>query len=100
MSISSFTDSLRNLLRFLAGATVLASVSPAVGQQQCKPALAFQEVRLSEMRPPSLERKWTAVVTVDASRCAANSTGTFEIGFSRLKETGREIEFRERFTWM
>jgi len=46
-----------------------------------------------------LAAKWTAVVSVDAAHCAANSTGHFEIGFSRLKEIGHEVEFREGFAW-
>jgi hypothetical protein len=75
-------------------------VTQAVGQQECRPSLAFKEVHISEMQPPTLERKWTAVVSVDASRCAANSQGHFEIVFSRLKEIGPEIEFRERFAWL
>jgi hypothetical protein len=70
----------------------------AVAQQTCRPALAFKEVRFSEMQPPTLERKWTAVLSVDASRCATTS-GRFEIVFSRLKENGIEIEFREQFMW-
>ena len=45
-----------------------------------------------------MERKWTAVLTVDASRCATTS-GRFEIVFSRRKETGLEFEFQEQFTW-
>jgi len=83
----------------LAGVVGLASVTQALGQQSCRPTLAFQEVQFSPMQPPTLERKWTAVVSVDASRCAANSAGYFEIVFSRLKEIGPEIEFRERFMW-
>ena len=43
-----------------------------------------------------MERKWTAVVSVDASRCATTA-GSFEIIFSRQKENGLEIEFREQF---
>jgi hypothetical protein len=35
-----------------------------------------------------------------ASRCAANSTGYFEIVFSRLKEMGPDIEFRAQFKWL
>jgi hypothetical protein len=50
------------------------------------------------MKPPTLERKWTAVLSVDASRCATTS-GRFEIVFSRLKEIGTEIEFTEQFMW-
>jgi hypothetical protein len=37
-------------------------------------------------------------LVVDASRCATTS-GRFEIVFSRLKENGIEIEFREQFMW-
>jgi hypothetical protein len=86
--------------RFLAGIIGLISVTQAVGQQECRPALAFKNVHFSEMQLPTLERKWTAVVSVDASRCAVNSKGYFEITFSRLKEIGSEIEFRERFKWL
>ncbi len=85
---------------FLTGIIGLVSVPQALGQQECRPILAFKEVKFSEMRPPTLERKWTAIISVDASRCAANSTGYFEIVFLRLKEVGPEIEFRERFTWL
>ena len=51
------------------------------------------------MQAPTLERKWTAVVSVDTSGCAANSSGYFEIVFTRLKEIGPDIEFREQFAW-
>lgn len=83
----------------LASALGLICVTQAAGQQVCKPTLAFKEVQFSEMQPPTLERKWTAIVSVDASRCAANSEGHFQIAFSRLKENGPELEFRERFLW-
>jgi hypothetical protein len=82
----------------LAACIGLTGVAQAVGEQMCRPTLAFREVHLSEMQPPTLERKWTAVVSVDASRCTATA-GYFEIGFSRLKDTGPELEFRERFRW-
>ena len=84
----------------LAGAAWLIGVAQVLGQQVCKPSLAFKEVQFSEMQPPTLKRTWTAVVSVDASRCAANSRGHFEIVFSRLKEIGPEIEFREQFKWL
>jgi hypothetical protein len=84
----------------LAGIVGLIGVTQAVGQQVCRPTLAIKEVHFSEMQPPTLERKWTAVVSVDASRCAANSGGSFEIVFSRLKEMGLEIEFRAQFIWL
>jgi hypothetical protein len=86
------------VIGLLAGSIGLISMTQAISQQTCWPALAFKEIRFSEMKPPTLERKWTAVLSVDASRCATTS-GHFEIVFSRLKENGIEIEFREQFMW-
>lgn len=86
------------IVGLLAGSIGLISVTQAAGQQTCRPALAFKEVRISWMQPPTLERKWTAVLSVDASRCATTS-GRFEIVFLRLKEIGLDIEFREQFVW-
>jgi hypothetical protein len=63
-------------------------------------ALAFKEVRFSGMQPPTLQRKWTAVVSVDATGCAEKSAGYFEIVFTRLKEGAPDIEFREQFKWL
>jgi hypothetical protein len=77
----------------------VVSATQAAGQKECRPVLAFKDVNFSEMRPPTQERKWTAIVSVDTSGCLANSEGSFDIGFSRLKEVGPEIAFRERFTW-
>jgi hypothetical protein len=82
----------------LAGSIGLVSVTQSVAQQMCRPALAFKEVRFSKMQPPTLERKWTAALSVDASRCATTS-GHFGIAFSRLKETGLDIDFQEQFVW-
>jgi uncharacterized membrane protein YfcA len=65
----------------------------------CRPALAITDVKFSEWRRPAMERTWSAVVSVDASRCTAGSTGTFEIGFLRLVEGGADVEFVERFAW-
>ena len=76
----------------------LAGTAHAAGQPVCRPALTVSDVKFSAMQSPSMQRKWTAVVSVDASRCAA-AAGYFEIGFSRLKENGPEVDFRERFTW-
>ena len=82
----------------LAGSIGLVSVTQSVAQQICRPALAFKEVRFSKMRPPTLERKWTAALSVDASRCATTS-GRFGIVISGLKENGLDIEFQEQFMW-
>ena len=88
------------LFVLLASIFGFVSVTQAAGQPVCRPALAFKDVQLSPMQPPTLERRWTAIVAVDASRCAIDSAGYFEIGFSRLKETGAEIEFSEQFIWL
>jgi hypothetical protein len=85
---------------FLAGIIGFVGVTQAVGQEPCRPMLAVKEIQFSQMQPPTLKRTWTAVVSVDASRCAANSSGTFEIVFTRLKETAPELDFREKFAWL
>jgi hypothetical protein len=82
----------------LAGSIGLTDVAQAADQQTCRPALAFKEVGFSQMQPPTMERKWTAVLFVDASRCATTS-GRFGIVFSRLKENGFEAYFQEQFMW-
>jgi hypothetical protein len=83
----------------LAGVVAFAGIAHAVGQPACRPTLAFKEVAFSAMEPPSMQRKWTAVVAVDASGCAANATGRFEIVFTRLQEFGPDSEAREEFAW-
>ena len=88
----------------IAAAAVLAGIglagaAQAAGRPLCKPALAFTDVRFTPMQPPTLERRWSATVLIDASRCAKNSAGYFEILFARLKETAPEIDFREEFGW-
>ena len=85
---------------FLVGIIGLISVTQAVGQEPCRPALAVKDVQFSQMQPPTLKRTWSAVVSVDASHCAANSSGTFAIVFTRLKETAPELDFREQFAWL
>src|SRR5262249_54648686 len=87
------------VVALLAGGIGLVGMARA-GEQGCWPALAVTQVQFSAMRPPALERKWTAVVAVDATRCAANSRGRFEIVVRRLKEIGPDLEFREQFAWL
>lgn len=70
----------------------------AFAKPMCKPALSIGNVQFTPMQPPTLERRWTATVSADASHCATTA-GYFEIGFSRLKESGLELEFREQFIW-
>lgn len=88
------------LCGLLAATMGLINATQAVAEEVCRPVLTFAEVQFSEMQPPTLERRWSAIVSVDASRCAANSSGSFEIVFRRLKEIGLELEFRDRFTWV
>ena len=61
--------------------------------------LQLQNVQFSQMQPKTLRRKWTAVVAVDASGCAANASGSFELGYTRLQEIGPDADFRQQFTW-
>jgi hypothetical protein len=75
------------------------SGTQAFAQTSCRPTLALNDVQFSEMRPPTLKRRWTAVVSVDASHCATNSSGSFDLVFKRMKEIGLDLEFRERFAW-
>jgi hypothetical protein len=75
------------------------AMGQGMGGYTCKPTLAIGNVHFTEMQPPTRSRTWSAVVAVDASHCEANATGTFEIVFVREKETGPDLEFRERFVW-
>jgi hypothetical protein len=96
----SRANSFPSLAALLAGVNGLIGASQAIGQEVCKPALSISNVQFSKWQLPTLERKWTATVAVDASRCAPNTAGTFEIGFLRLVENGVDIEFTEEFVWM
>jgi hypothetical protein len=84
----------------VACATGLIGVTEAIGQGLCKPTLSVNDVQFSPIHPETLVRNWTAVVSVDASRCRANFRGTFDIVFTRLSETAPDMEFREPFIWM
>jgi hypothetical protein len=80
----------------LAATLVFAAAMPAVAAPLCRPALAVNEVRFSDIQ--QAQRVWTARVDVDASRCAARS-GRFDIEFTRLKETGLDVTFSQAFSW-
>ncbi|MFL6304171.1 MAG: hypothetical protein ACJ72H_11570 [Candidatus Sulfotelmatobacter sp.] len=83
----------------VAGALALGTAGQAASQAACRPKLSITGAQFSEMIPPTLERKWTAFVAVDASACSANASGSFELGLTRLKENGYDVDFRERFAW-
>ena len=82
----------------LAGGIGLIGVTRAAGERICKPSLAISNVQFSKMQPPTLEWMWTATVSADASHCATTA-GYFEIGFSRLKEMGPEVNFQQQYIW-
>ena len=77
----------------------LVSVRHAIGENLCQPDLTINEVEFSTMMPPTLERMWSAVVSVDASACAADSKGSFEIVFTRLSENAPDLEFHKQYMW-
>lgn len=74
------------------------ALMPATAAPLCKPVLAIKGVRFSPVQPETMERIWSATLSVDASPCATSS-GRFEILFSRLKENAPEVDFVERFIW-
>ena len=84
---------------FLAGLFGIAGLAQAQGQQICRPMLQLKNVQFSPMQPKTLRRTWTAVVSVDTSRCAANASGSFDLGYTRLQEIGPDADLRERMTW-
>jgi hypothetical protein len=85
---------------FVASALALVSVAQAAAQAVCRPKLSVTGVQFSEMIRPTMLRKWRATVLVDASACAANSAGYFEMEFTRYQEIGLDLDFREQFIWM
>ena len=77
----------------------LSSSIAAAAENLCRPALTLNEVQFSPIRMPKLQRNWTAVVSVDASRCAPNSNGYFDLVLTRLSENAPDLEFREQLFW-
>ena len=77
----------------------LIGVRQATGENLCRPDLTINEVEFSTMMPPTLERTWSAVVSVDASACTADSKGYFEIVFTRLSENAPDLEFHKQLMW-
>ncbi len=86
------------LTRLLSSDAVSPLVSPALAGPVCRPVLSISRATLSEMRLPTMKRRWTATIAADASKCISKA-GYFEIGFLREKEIGLPMEFRERFIW-
>ena len=88
-----------SIIAVLAYVCATYAMGQDVSGSTCRPTLAIGDVHFTEMQPPKMSRTWSAVVAVDGSHCAAKATGTFEIVFVREKETGPDVEFRERFVW-
>ena len=88
-----------NLIRPAVGAVfaLLGGVAQAAGPA-CTPILAFRDVHFSATQAETMERRWTALVSVDHARCAS-AAGRFEILFTRQKENAPETGFGEQFTW-
>lgn len=83
----------------LCGASLtLGGTAQALAAPVCKPQFAVAEVHFSETHPETMQRRWTAHLSVNASRCASAS-GRFEILFTRQKENALETDFVEQFTW-
>jgi hypothetical protein len=85
-----------HLCALLAGLVAVCGATQAVGQSVCKPVLTVKEVRFAQVQLS--QRVWTALLDVDASRCAISS-GRFDINFIRLKEMAPDLPFTEQFTW-
>jgi uncharacterized protein len=85
-------------LALLSG-VVSTLASSAFAFPICRPVLSLMRATMSEMRPPSMERRWTATISADASRCTSKS-GYFEVGFLREKENSLPLEFRQQFIWI
>jgi hypothetical protein len=80
----------------LAASIALLATVPSVAEQPCKPHLILENAWLSDAQ--ELRRTWTAILVVDASRCAAPG-GSFQVRFTRLKENAPDLTFSERFAW-
>jgi hypothetical protein len=80
----------------LAASIALFGGDSSLAAPICKPDLSFKNVQLSELK--DMQRKWTAVLDVDASRCATDF-GRFDINFVRERENAPELSFAEQFTW-
>jgi hypothetical protein len=88
----------RRSIRLLAWTVAFAAMTQvAFAGPMCRPRLTLTQVQFSEVQP-NMERRWSAVVTVDASRCMSTA-GYFTAGFLREKENAMPLEFREEFVW-
>jgi hypothetical protein len=96
--VGKYCARLRMLAAVCAGLVAVLAASEALAARVCKPRLAISNPSLSDMQPPFNERRWTAIVSADASQCAT-AAGYFDIGISRQKENSLDLEFREQLIW-
>ena len=90
----------RTFVAGLLGAWLgFVGAAQAGGAPVCRPVLAFKDVTFAAMQQGAMERKWTATVIADASRCATTA-GYFQVGLLREKEYSLGLEFREPFIWL
>src|SRR5262245_57605631 len=82
----------------LASAMAVSGTSFVAAGPACKPKLTVKNIQFSEVHRETQERRWTATVAADASRCATTA-GYFDLGVVRQKENGVEQQFREQFIW-
>jgi hypothetical protein len=80
------------------GLFALANATQAVAAPVCRPALAFRQVSFSPINLETMQRRWAATLSVDASRCATAS-GSFEILFTLWSETAFDDDFVRAFVW-
>jgi hypothetical protein len=88
-----------SMLRSAAlGLGALVCAMQATAAPICKPHLAFRQVNFSPINYETMERRWSATLAVDASRCATTS-GRFEILFVLMSETAPDDDLTRTFTW-
>jgi hypothetical protein len=82
-----------------SGLIALAGAAPATAAPAlCKPALTFRQVSFSPIDYETMQRRWSATLSVDASSCATAS-GQFEILFALWSETAPDDDLIRAFTW-
>jgi hypothetical protein len=85
-------------ISLLVAAMAASGTSFTAAGPACKPNLTVKDIRFSDVQRGTQERRWTATVSADASRCATTA-GYFDLGVLRQKENAVELEFREQFIW-
>jgi hypothetical protein len=88
------------LTRLLPPGVMSIIFSPAYADPGpvCRPTLSIAQTTFSDVHPAIMERRWTAAVAVDSSKCATKA-GYFELECIREKENAFPLEFRKQFIW-